>query len=42
MRLDVALDAQHAAALQWIAEELELPPTAIVRRLILEEARRRG
>lgn len=42
VRLDVTLDAQHAAALQWIVDDMDQPPTAIVRRLILDEAKRRG
>lgn len=41
-RLDIALDAQHSAALQWLMDDMDLPRSSIVRRLILDEARRRG
>lgn len=38
----ITLDAQHAAALQWLVDDMDLPRAAIVRRLILDEAKRRG
>lgn len=41
-RIDVTLDAKHNAALEWLIEEMDLKPSAIVRRLLREEAARRG